>query len=57
VSEAFIMDESTEMTKEEAIDVLGTIGFMTADKRNMMRDSNPLVEMVKDSCGEDTTRV
>jgi hypothetical protein len=57
VSEAFIMDESTEMTDEEAVDVLGTIGFMPADEGDMMRDSNPLVEMVKDSCSEGTTRV
>jgi hypothetical protein len=51
------MDESAEMTKEEAVDVLGTIGFMPADKRDVMRDSNPLIKMVKDSCGEGTTRV
>jgi hypothetical protein len=51
------MDEFTEMTQEEAVDVLGTIGFMPADKRDVMRDSNPLVEMVKDSCSEGTTRV
>lgn len=57
MSEAFIMDESTEMTKKEAVDVLGTIGFMPADKGDVMRNSNPLVEMVKDSCSEGTTRV
>jgi hypothetical protein len=51
------MDESTEMTKKEAVDVLGTIGFMPADKGDVMRNSNPLVEMVKDSCSEGTTRI
>jgi hypothetical protein len=51
------MDESTEVAKEESVDVLCAIGFMTTDEGDMMRDSNPFVEMVKNCGCEGTSRV
>ena len=55
--ESFVVDESAKVTKEESINVFGAVGFVSPNEGNMMRDTDPMVEMFEDSSSEGTARV
>ena len=55
--ESFVMDEAAKVTKEESVNVFDVVGFMSANEGNMMRDTDPMVEMFEDSSSEGTARV
>jgi hypothetical protein len=51
------MDKSAKVTQEESINVFSAVGFVSANEGNMMRDTDPMVEMFEDSSSEGTARV
>ena len=51
------MNESSEVTHEEAIHMLCTVRFVSANERDVMRDTQPSVKLIDDCGGKGGARI